>query len=144
MFPFKPVEVRIIVLLIILAVAGSAIELVGRQQKEYRLDLGIFSAPSQYPYRYNATPLTGAVSESTQIEGFLAVPEALPLNYKLDINQCGYFDIEKLPGIGSALAENIIAFRDSIGGFSNFEELDKIKGIGPAKLAMLKERIEIK
>jgi len=144
MVPFKPAEIRIISVLALLALAGSALEIIQRHNQVQRLDLSVFSAKSQYSYRYQSTSLSNSNTAATQIDKFSAIPEALSPDSKIDINQCGYFDLEKLPGIGPALAENIIAFRDSIGGFRNLDDLDRVKGIGPAKLAMLKERIIIK
>ena len=46
-----------------------------------------------------------------------------------------------LPGIGPAMAANIIAYRQEHGSFSSIEELQKVKGIGPAKFAKLKDLV---
>ncbi|OGC89594.1 MAG: hypothetical protein A2W25_14285 [candidate division Zixibacteria bacterium RBG_16_53_22] len=63
---------------------------------------------------------------------------------KIDINQCGYFDFEALPGIGPALADNIISYRDSVGKFRSVDELLNVKGIGPSKLNLVRDMVVAK
>ena len=56
----------------------------------------------------------------------------------LDINRATAAELEQLPGIGPALAARIIAKRDSMGGFRRVDDLDAVRGIGPAKLQRLR------
>ncbi|MFN2397599.1 MAG: ComEA family DNA-binding protein [Gemmatimonadaceae bacterium] len=53
-----------------------------------------------------------------------------PLPLDLDIASAG--EIERLPRIGKALAERIVADRDSFGPFGSLEEFIRVKGVGPA------------
>lgn len=46
-----------------------------------------------------------------------------------------------LPGIGPAMADNIIAYRREHGAFTSIDELQKVKGIGPAKFQKLKDQV---
>ncbi len=62
-----------------------------------------------------------------------AAPAAL-----VDPNTASAADLQKLPGIGSALAARIVALREKSGPFRTAEDLLKVNGIGPAKLAKLK------
>ena len=48
----------------------------------------------------------------------------------LDVNRASRQNLEALPKIGPAIAEAIIAFRDSRGGFQSLEELREVSGIG--------------
>ncbi len=41
-------------------------------------------------------------------------------------------ELDALPRVGPALAARIIASRDSLGPFGSLEELQRVKGIGPA------------
>ena len=143
---FKPAEIRILAILAILALAGSAMELIDIQGDSLRLDLSIFTSRSEHRYRYDKSSsfASNLVSSDSQLQMLSDVPEVRPADYKIDINHCGLYDIEALPGIGPVLAEKIINYRDSIGGFKNLDEIDSVKGIGPAKFALIKDRIEIK
>lgn len=46
--------------------------------------------------------------------------------------------LDRLDGIGPALARRIIEWRDAHGGFGSVADLDRVPGIGPAKLAALR------
>ena len=48
----------------------------------------------------------------------------------LDVNQATAQELEQLPGIGPALAGRIVEFRNSWGGFTNVDQLRRVKGIG--------------
>ena len=40
-------------------------------------------------------------------------------------------------------AQAIVAYREEHGGFKNVEELLEVSGIGPAKLAQLKDQVQL-
>ncbi|MEK6567974.1 MAG: helix-hairpin-helix domain-containing protein, partial [Candidatus Omnitrophota bacterium] len=61
---------------------------------------------------------------------------------KVNLNKAGPEELIRLPEIGPVLAGNIIKYRDAHGPFSSFEDLRKVKGIGPKKLKRLKDYIE--
>jgi competence protein ComEA len=48
----------------------------------------------------------------------------------LDVNQATAQELEQLPGIGPVLAGRIVEFRNSRGGFTNVDQLRRVKGIG--------------
>jgi competence protein ComEA len=62
-------------------------------------------------------------------------------NYPLNINQASLEDLEKLPGIGRKIAQEIINYRKQFGEFKDLNDLEKIKGIGKKKLELLKPYI---
>ncbi|MCW2278114.1 helix-hairpin-helix domain-containing protein [Heliophilum fasciatum] len=59
----------------------------------------------------------------------------------IDINQATVAELDQLPGIGPALAERIVQYRESKGGFARPEDLQEVAGIGAKKYADLKDRI---
>lgn len=58
----------------------------------------------------------------------------------VNINAASESELEALPGIGPAKAKAIVAFRTENGAFKSVDELTKVKGIGPAVLAKLKDQ----
>lgn len=61
----------------------------------------------------------------------------------VDLNSADAERLEQLPGIGPVLAERIIAYRNANGPFQSIDELENVSGIGPKKLAVLRERVTI-
>jgi competence protein ComEA len=59
------------------------------------------------------------------------------------LNRASARELEQIPGIGAVLAARLVAARDSVGGFRNWEQVDAVKGVGPAMLARLKELASI-
>jgi competence ComEA-like helix-hairpin-helix protein len=146
MVPFKPSEIRIIVVLSVLALAGSVVTLMQRQGRISRLDLGVFSENSIYNYHYSNNDLSRvtASDSNNQLKALSTVPEAVGTGVKIDLNHSGLYDIEALPGIGPVMAQRIIDYRDSLGGYKSVDDLKKVKGIGPAKFALLKDKVTAK
>lgn len=62
---------------------------------------------------------------------------------KVDPNRADAAELQGLPGVGPATAAAIIAARDSGGPFRTAEDLLRVRGIGPAKLAGMRERLSL-
>jgi competence protein ComEA len=62
----------------------------------------------------------------------------------LNVNLASESALESLPGIGPVLAERIVAYREAHGPFETTEDLLKVSGIGPGKLADLKDRVTVR
>lgn len=145
MLHFKPSEFRVIAILTLLAVAGSVLVIIQRYEKAARFNISLSNNHNGYKYHYSAGELNSGVSlADTAARARLADLNSLSDTDKININSCGYYDFEALPGIGPALAENIISYRDSIGRFNSVDQLTGVKGIGPAKLARIRGMVEVK
>ncbi len=62
---------------------------------------------------------------------------------RVDLNACRAEDLDALPGIGPALAERIVAYRDEHGPFRSMDELRKVKGFNKSLSASLKDSLYI-
>jgi competence protein ComEA len=64
-------------------------------------------------------------------------------SYLIDINNKCREDIEKIPGIGPVIAERIINYISQNGPLKEIEELLNVKGIGKAKLKIIKHYVNL-
>lgn len=55
----------------------------------------------------------------------------------LNVNRATAVELERLPGIGPALAARIVADREARGSFATISAMDRVPGIGPALLSRL-------
>jgi competence protein ComEA len=61
----------------------------------------------------------------------------------LDLNRASADELEALPGVGAVLAQRVIAFRTSAGGFRTIEDLREVKGIGSKKFDRIKSLVTV-
>ena len=60
---------------------------------------------------------------------------------KININTATAAELDKLPGVGPAMAKRIVEWRQANGPFQSGEDLKQVKGIGEAKYQKLKDKI---
>lgn len=61
----------------------------------------------------------------------------------VNINTATADELTKLKGIGPAMAQRIVEYREENGMFQSPEDLQRVKGIGKAKFAKLKEQVTL-
>lgn len=61
----------------------------------------------------------------------------------IDLNNADQSELETLPGIGPALAQRIISWRDDNGRFNSVDDLLIVAGIGDKVLAGLKDLVRV-
>jgi len=59
----------------------------------------------------------------------------------LDLNRASAVELERLPGVGPALAHRIVQYREQHGPFNDPSELRKVGGIGPKKYDAMRELV---
>ncbi|MBO8142723.1 MAG: helix-hairpin-helix domain-containing protein [Firmicutes bacterium] len=70
-----------------------------------------------------------------------AVPQA-PAGL-IDINRAQAAELERLPGIGPALAKRIVEYRELWGPFDEVDDILEVPGIGPVTLARIRDLIRV-
>ena len=98
-------------------------------------------APRWSPSREASAPPPPA-ARATQARQ--APPPVAPADPRpLDINQATVDQIARLPGVGPSLARRIVDERDRLGRFDSPEGLRGVLGLGPRKLAALRDLVTV-
>ncbi len=64
-------------------------------------------------------------------------------NAPININTATAAQLEALDGIGPVLAQRIVAYREQNGPFTTVDDLDAVPGIGPKRLAAIRDRCTV-
>ena len=115
-----------------ISAAGGALEPAALQQ----LNLAAPLKEAQRIYVPKAAELTAMPPEAS----FSSTSEAN--SNLLSINEATEPELERLPGIGPSLAKAIVSYRQEHGPFESIDQLTNVPGIGPAKLAGIRDFIQ--
>jgi competence protein ComEA len=69
-------------------------------------------------------------------------PGAAP-GLKVHLNSATLEQLDQLPGVGPVTAQKILDYRTAHGSFGSVDELDAVPGIGPARLADLRDLVDL-
>lgn len=75
-------------------------------------------------------------------ESQTSIVENPPNLTRIEINSASASQLEKLPGVGSGLAQRIVAYREQHGPFRRLEHLMMVRGISEKKFRALQPYIE--
>jgi competence protein ComEA len=65
-------------------------------------------------------------------------PEDRKYEFKIDVNNASWVEWIQLEGIGEATAKKIVADREANGPFVSVDDVQRVKGIGPATLEKIR------
>lgn len=78
---------------------------------------------------------------------WIDIPEPLQTadddHFYINLNQATAAELERIPGVGPSLAENIISYREEIGQFTDYSQLLNVKGIGHSKIKVILKYVRI-
>jgi competence ComEA-like helix-hairpin-helix protein len=80
-------------------------------------------------------------SPTAHRDSALALARPLGPGERIDADRAGPIELARLPRIGLALAKNIVADREAHGPFASLEGLDRVPGIGPGMLAVIRDKV---
>jgi competence protein ComEA len=63
---------------------------------------------------------------------------------KVNVNAADPKELERLPGVGPAMAQRIYEYRMAHGDFAEAEDIDNVAGIGPKKLEKIKCAVKLR
>ncbi|MEP6756942.1 MAG: helix-hairpin-helix domain-containing protein [Chthonomonadales bacterium] len=66
-----------------------------------------------------------------------------PAEGKVNVNTAGSEQLQRLPGVGPAMAEKIIQHRKENGPFTSPDQLTEVSGIGPKKFEKMKPFVSV-
>ena len=99
------------------------------------------------PPRQAAGRVLGRTSTPSALPATAPEPKAAklvrPEQGTVNLNGATAEDLQRLPGIGPAMAERILAYRKEAGGFHDAIELREVRGIGEKTFARLKDLVAI-
>jgi competence protein ComEA len=102
--------------------------------------------PAPRPERRPAPPAKAAPPEragaATARDPEGAAPPAAEAG-PLDLNRASAAELARLPGVGPGLAGRILAERERRGRFDSPEALRSVLGMGPKKLAAIRELVTV-
>lgn len=88
------------------------------------------------------TPAAGGASADPGQTGLVQTGAATASGL-INVNTASVELLETLPNIGPTRANAIVAYRNTVGGFSSIEQLDEVSGIGPATLDSIRPLVTL-
>lgn len=91
------------------------------------------------------TPAQGGVKTGSRATHKGGKPGKLtdPSQGRINLNTASAEELQRLPGVGPAMAERLLEFRKENGGFQSVEDLLQVSGIGDKKFAKMQPFVTV-
>lgn len=140
-------ETKIRLVLFLAAAVITASVLIGlyasRPLQFYQVVVASSQAPVSAAGVPTATPGTAASEEEKLIEEDPSGPQEVLVEKSVNLNTATLEELDRLPGVGPAIAQRIIDYREQNSGFYDIEELMDVSGIGEKTFAKLEPYITV-
>lgn len=88
------------------------------------------------------------VPTKSEVESGGRIPQVIDMSTtagdgKININTSTQSELEEITGIGPAMAERIIEYREENGQFNSVDDLSNVTGIGPKKLEKMRDEVTV-
>ncbi len=92
-----------------------------------------------------APPLSSTTSADGPVTagGAQAAPEGSAPAGTVDLNAATAAELDALPGVGPVTATSIVSWRETNGRFVSVDQLAEVDGIGPGRLAKIRDLVHI-
>jgi competence protein ComEA len=98
----------------------------------------------QPPPAIDPTAVSGASTRTGDVGAGVTTNDASAgASGLINVNTASAEQLEALPGVGPATAAAIVEERESNGPFTTIDDLDRVSGIGPAKLEQLRDHVSV-
>lgn len=97
-------------------------------------------------YNVDAEGFQGKDDCGTNIQPDYEDPEPEPepeVNFPINVNTVDFETLQHIPGVGEAIAQNIIDYREQYGPYKEIQDLLNNKYIGPARLEEMRPYITL-
>ncbi len=146
-------QIRLLLVLATMLLAGLGIRewRAGFPDAALRLERFDRAEPSAPLLAGDATGGESGRPSPRGVNGALARPETRPVSAApivadarpLDLNRATVAELARLPGVGPGLAQRILEERGRRGRFDSPEALRQVVGLGPKKLAALRDLVTV-
>lgn len=122
----------------------DSIDLWGRNESVGESQSFALARPGQKVVEGSNLRSSGEENNSGSISGEnINLRKLPPLLMPININKATLEELSTLPSIGPQTAQAILAFRDEHGPFKSVEDLLQVRGLGPKKLAAIRDRLTV-
>ena len=91
----------------------------------------------------SAAEVSEGLRQAPEVPAAIARPSKPSPPPVLDLNRADAGALQRLPGVGPALAERILSYRRAHGAFRSVEDLREVPGIGSKRWERIREMVRI-